>query len=299
MDPVRPVAYRNLQLNDASIGGTGERIAGIAVERIAYGGVNAYAYTEKRSNSDGFDAGEVFLGKREIDLTGTIYGQSRADLFDRKMRLVAAFTPTLAYATSPIDYGYLPLTFEEPTLNTDDWPNGYIPLMMRVRARSTPEFQIVRDAVGGEDARGLAIPWSVSLEAKDPRIYCQQAQQFYFSASPSPIDLPNRGLYGTPFRIEWPSNGTVEEKLSLIGLGSSMTLTIPASATPRTLYYDGVEKYVTLEQSGLESLRMDLLTFANDTTHPEVPPGGDDLSWSHTGGSISSEARLIYWEAWA
>lgn len=298
MDPARPVAYRGIPLNDANIGGTGQRIAGCAVERINYSGVSSYGYTEKRSNSDGFDAGTVFLGKRDVDLTGTLYGTSKADLFDRKTALVAAFTPTLAYAASPVDYGYLPLTFDEPTLNTDDWPDGYIPKMLRVRPRQTPEFQVVRDAVGGENERGLAIPWSVVLEAKDPRIYCQNPQQHWFDNSGSPITLPNRGDYPTPIRIKWHSSGTGQETLNLIGLGSSMTLTIPASPEPRILNYDGVEKYVTLEQNGLESLRMDLLEFANDTTHPEVPPGGDDLSWVHS-GSIDPQSYLVYWEAWA
>ncbi len=298
MDVTRPVTYRGLNLNDAAIAGSRENITGIAVEAMDYSAITGYGYTEKRSNSDGFDACDIFLGKRDVRLTGTIYGRSRADLFDRKAAMVAAFTPTLAYAESPIDYGYLPLVFEEPTLDTDNWPTGYIEKMMRVRARATPDYAITRDATGGITERGLAIPYRVEMEARDPRIYAATPQQFFFDANPSPIFLPNRGQYPSPFRVVWPSNGTAKEVLTLIGLDTSITLTIPALASPRTLYYDGVEKYCTLEVDGQESLRMDLLDFAQGTTHAEVPPGGDSIAWTHD-GTINPAAYLLYWEAWA
>lgn len=310
MDLSRPISYRGLQLNDAGIASTRENIAGIAIERVSYGQVPGFGYIEKRSNADGYDAGDVFLGKRDISLSGTIYGKTRADLFDRKSLLSAALSPTGAYAESPPDYGYLPLTFEEPTLDTITWETGIIKKMMRVRPRTMPSFSIVRDAIGGVEEYGLAIPWEVDVEARDPRIYYQTSVGDYFDAAGATANgtlvLDNRGDYPAPIRIElYAAAGAGAVKMVLLGLGTSMTLEIPASAVESILRYDGHEKYVTLEENGLEVLRMDLITFGQDTTHPQVPPGtGHQLAWTHTDDvdvakNVDARSLVLYWEAWA
>jgi hypothetical protein len=312
MDTTRPVTYRGLQLNDASIGVGGTPTSGNMLVRAQYGAVQGHAYVEKRSQSDGFDAGDVFLGMREVYLEGVLYGESRADLFDRKATLAAAFTPTGAYGESPGDLGFLPLAYEEPTKDIADWPSGYVPKMMRCRPVAQPEFTIDRDAIGGADSRGLAIPWSVRLEARDPRIYAQYGREAFFkpggsNASSGVVNVTSRGDYPAPVFLDvWVPASVNECVFRMVGLGTTLTLRIPkAGGGVRVVRYDGREKYVTLEENSKTRLRMDIITLEQERNHPLVPPGGPHaIQWSQktdagTGINVHANTSLIFWEAFA
>lgn len=309
MDLTRPVTYRGLSLNDASIAVAGDRVSGIAIDSVSYEGVEGVGYTEKRSLSDGFDAGDVYLGKRIVKLRGTVYGTTRADLFDRVATLKAALSPTGAYGESPGDYGYLPLNFDVPTENTDDWATGYIPQMVRVRPRSTPNILISRDSTGGYAEYGLAIPWEAELEARDPRIYAQTQVTETIAdsgANSGNISVTNRGDYPAPLKMYLFVPSTQDDiKFTFVGLGTNMVIHIPDDPNDRIVRYDGAEKYLTLEISGVETLRMDLLEFSQSTTHPLVPAGGPyTVSWTNqneagSNRAIHSTSQFWFWEAFA
>jgi hypothetical protein len=308
MDLTRPVTYRTVNINDAVVQ-DGGLIVGNQITNTEYYGVEAIGYREKRSASDGLDASDVYLGGRTVRISGATYGDTRADFFDRLNDLRAAFSPTSAYLESPGDYGYLPLEFEVPTEDITNWPSGFITQMVRVRPMGTPRVVFQRDRVGGSDTRGFSAEWEQFFEAKDPRIYAQDETITYFNAAGNTSSgagtLNNRGPYPAPVNIliYLPASVTGERRTTLTVGGSSIKIVIPASTNARTARYDGTEKTLTLEESGVELLRMDLLTFPAGVDHPLIPSGSSSYSWENRDGTntlanIRAESRFWFWEAW-
>ena len=310
MDLTRPVLYRSHNINDVAQQGSAGPLAGNQITSVNYYGVEAVGYREKRSASDGYDAADVYLGARNIRLTGTLYGVNLADLYDRKSLFIAAMLPTSAYAESPGDFGYLPLEFEIPTLDLDNWDDGFIPQMIRARSMGTPSWLIDRDRVGGIDAKGYALEWEHFMEARDPRIYGQSEKVTYFNASGSASSgsgtLVNRGIYPTPINILMfvPGSTNAERRLTLTVGGSQIKITLPASDEDQTARYNGTEKTLHVESEGSNVLRMDLLEFPQGVEHPLLAAGPSSYSWENRNGAaalvnVNALSRFWFWEAWA
>lgn len=307
MDLTRPVTYRDFDLNDASVG-DGGRISGCQIDDVDFAGIDSVGYREKRSLSDGLDASDVFLGGRYVHLKGTLYGVSRAELFDLLADLRACFLPTAAYAESPSSYGYMPLAFEDPTEDTVTWTEGFITKQIYVRPFTTVHFTINRDHVGGSADMGFSIPWDVVLEARDPRIYYQSLRTTYFDAAGSTSSgsgsVTNRGPYPAPLNILiYVPAGQADRVVELTAFGSVTKITVPNSANARIARYNGEEKYLTLEELSVETLRMDLLEFTGALDHPLVPSGPQSYSWTcktiaGANANIHADSRFWFAEAW-
>ena len=162
MDTTRNIIYRSFVLNDESIldsvTGGGAYLSGIAgcvVDSADISDVDVVQFMEKRSQSDGMDAGTVELGARRIRLAGTLYNVSRPLLYDDLWDLRAALNPILAQRDEPADKGYRPLYFATPTARTDanDYPAGYIPLQVKAMPRAF-QASFNRDLHGGDDCGG-------------------------------------------------------------------------------------------------------------------------------------------------
>lgn len=298
MDLTRPVAYRGLNLNDATFANA--PTLGIALESVGWPGVQGVGYTEKRSQADGFDASDVYLGLRRLLVHGTVYGRSRAELFDKVQQLREACSPTAAFTDEPGSYGYLPLTYDEPTLEVADFTNGFKPLQVFVRPVQTPALQIVRDSIGGVPDRGGAIAFDIGFEAKDPRIYVRPEATTNLTGTTASGNLRNRGDYPAPLNGLFVIPAANPAGLITVNVGGSqMQITVPDSAAQQTIRYDGTAKILTVEENGLEVLRMDLLKFLANTTYPLVPPGLSAWSWSSTAGAVGTGSRLWFWESFA
>lgn len=177
MDPTRRITYRDFVLNDETIsdnivggGGVGSGITGCVVDSFDLSDVDVVQWKEKRSQGDGSDAGDVFLGDRRIRVAGTLYGLTRNLFFDKLNELRAALNPVLAQREEPLDKGYRPLYFSVPTNRAADYPSGAIDLQVKALPR-TIQHMTLRDALGGDDRQGLAIPWQATFICKDPGIY--------------------------------------------------------------------------------------------------------------------------------
>lgn len=177
MDTTRDITYRLFKLNDEDVqsnivggGGAGSGISGCIVDTFDFTDVDVVQWLEKRSQADGSDAGDVFFGPRRVRLAGTLYATTRLTLFDQLFTLRAALNPVLAQREEPLDKGYRPLYFSVPTNNSDDWPSGAIPLMVKALPRGI-QHVTQRDNLGGSDAQPLAIPWQATFICKDPGIY--------------------------------------------------------------------------------------------------------------------------------
>lgn len=296
MDLTRAVAYRGFNLNDVDLSAPAGPIAGCSVEAAKYSEVRAVGYLEKRARDDGMDSGDVYLSARPFMLRGHIYGTSRGNLFDRVDALVAALAPTLAYDEDPEEWGFMPLTFYKATDLTEDFEDGYVQLFARVRPKATPEIEWVRNRSGGIDDEGFGVPWSVMLDAKDPRLYINELVEATIGSSGT---LSTRGTYNSPLDISItaPSNSLSTMRL-LIG-GADITFSVDTTGTAQALAWDGRAKTLTRTVSGVPALRQDLVSNDGEEAGPHVPAGGGAYTRTTTGTAPGSATLTAsYYEAY-
>lgn len=283
--------YRTLELNSATLtppAYIGGGIEGIQVEQANLSDVDVVQYVEKRALADGMDSGDLYLGARRLQLQGSIYGLSRAKLFDSIRDLRRAFSPKAAELEG--DDGFLPYTFSVPTDDIENYPDRVILLKLYVAPRS---LTIVtnRDRQGGKEASAGAVPWQATLIGKDPAIY---------GATPVTNTLPEE-FFGWTNRGDFPAvpsltvvvgaaAGTVT---ATIGTGT-LTITVPAGAIGRIFRYDGATKLLTLDSVN----RMDLMGLTPAATHPLVPTGVSVSRVTAAGATITS-MTLSFTETYA
>jgi hypothetical protein len=311
MDLDRPITYRGIDFNHVDVLAGESKRSGYIVEEVNYGSVAGVGYTEKRAQGDGNDASDVYLSARRIEMRGYVYGESKADGFDKLQDLRSAFTPTAAYLESPSERGYLPLEFDIPTLDLTNFPSGYKLMQLFARPRAQPEFTIKRDSGSQSHGtrKGNAIAWSASLECKDPRIYLRDPTGLpytgveYFTTGETGV-LRNRGDYPAPLDVLLDvaagASGTCTCRFE-VG-GGDMTITIPASSNAQLIRYSSVLKVLTVEVNSVEVLRMDLMKVEVGSTHLFVPPSPPDAPYhiSRVGSyTLGSQTRMMYNEAFA
>lgn len=315
-----PVTYNGADLNTVTIEpGNGVR-KGCLLEEFDYGRSQGMGYTEKRSQDDGLDASDVFMGARYITLTGTVYGDTPGDLFDRLQFVRTALTPTVAFDKGQPDYGYLPLQFSMPTKDPDfespGSPGVYVKeLEFRARPVGQPQFSVRRDqgalAGGGmqygngPDAsnageKGGAVTWRATLECKDPRMYVRPDIWLPFTTGGSGLPIRNRGDYPAPLDVllgVTSSNATGKIQIDVGGASLIFTLGVMTSAVLR---YSGQLKVLTVQTGGTDTLRMDLMALGTSQTHPKVPPGDSTYNITITPTVVLAVGtRLMYSESFA
>ncbi len=229
MDTTRAILYRDFLLNDPDIRanidpgtGIGKGISGCVIDSWDFSDVDVVQHTQKRALSDGVDAGDVFLGQRRLRVSGTLYGKTRALLFDSYLDLRRILNPRLAQRESPADKGYLPLYFGIPTNRQADYPLGAIDLRVLVMPRTS---QVVwqRNQQGGDDGDSLAIPWNATFVMKDPTIMSETPQDYdlYGDAHTGTAAASSNAITSTDHGL---SNGEVIRFLKLAG-GTGLSTT--------------------------------------------------------------------------
>jgi len=324
MDLSKPIAYRGMQVN--TLTENGRMLKGIVVENADYSGVTAVGYTEKRAAADGIHASDVYLGPRIIELSGFIYEPTLAELFDTLHLMRSAFSPTAAYQESPGDRGFLPLTFSQPTLDSD-FPTGVTNLQLLARPEAGLRFTLNRDRLADKGlvdgvpgsaksgVRAVVAGWASRLIAKDPRVYVLPEQSFALLGIKNSLTdgiAVNRGDYETPMNMQLIVAATpaADANFRLTGLnGVDMTITVKrlqsdgTTLMPPTIYrWFGDDRVlmtqsITPENSPLV-LRMDLVTMGQANRKPMVAPGSPTFKYSHT-ADLASGSRLFWSEAFA
>ena len=312
-----PVEYNGVQLNTVSNTGLpGGVREGCLLEEFDYGRSQGMGYTEKRSQDDGLDASDVYMGARYISLTGVVYGSTPGDLFDRLQQVRTALTPTIAYDISQPDYGYIPLTFSLPTKDAAfeslAYPGTYVKeLEFRARPVGQPQFSIRRDsggfAGGGMDGgnageKGGAVMWRASLECKDPRMYVRPDVWVPFTTAQTGQPIINRGDYPAPLDILLGVTSSGATGRIEIDVGGGTIIIALPSLTNAVVRYSGELKVLTVQTSGsiIDTLRMDLLTFATKD-HPKVQPRDGEVYNIRLYNSVvlAAGTRLMYSESFA
>jgi hypothetical protein len=313
MDLSKPILYRGIPVNDAVLI-PGKVLRGVTIEGADYSAVQGLGYTEKRAAMDGVHASDVYLGPRDVSLQGIIYAENMAQMFDYLHTVRAIFSPTSAYQQSPGDRGFLPLSFQQPTADTQSFPAGIIPLQLFVRPRGLPSFRIVRDRMVGISTKPQTMPWAVELFAKDPRVYVDPAQNFSIAGGPHTAAVGaaiNRGDYESPLNIAIyigtaPGTG---QTVTIHGFGVQMVIKLLNEAN-RVYRWYGDDRVLMVQDStnaeAAQVLRMDLVTFATKNRKPMVPAAINPPSkpysssftyWSTT--ALAANSRLWWYEAFA
>jgi hypothetical protein len=303
-----PVTYNGADLNTIEMVGNGVR-RGCLLEEFDYGRSQGMGYTEKRSQDDGLDASDVFMGARYINLTGTVYGEDPGDTFDRLQGIRSALTPTIAFDVGQPDYGYIPLQFSMPT--NDPLFGGAKELEFRARPVGQPQFTIRRDtgalAGGGMQGdsnlgeKGGALTWRATLECKDPRMYVRPDIWLPFTGAKTGQPIQNRGDYPAPLDVLLgvTSSGAASGLAFDVG-GATLTIMLP-SLTNAVVRYSGQLKVLTVDTGGIDTLRMDLMSLGTNQQHPKVPPGTStyNIRILGTGLVLAAGTRLMYSESFA
>jgi hypothetical protein len=292
------VAYRGLALNDAARNAAAGPIIGNLIEDIGWSGVSGVGMSEKRARGDGRDTGDVYLDGRRFPIRGTTYGATRGDAWDRFLALCGTLAPTNAYNASLDTFGYLPLSGSIPTDRTDDFPSGTIPLFINVRPLATPSIDDNRDRTGGVDAKGFGIPWTINMEARDPRVYVDSVVEVVLSGTSGSGTLDNDGTYPTPVTIIIVASAAAAQSFRFVGLGADLTLTVPilAASGSYAITFDGNTRVVTRTYLGDDSVQEGYITYTSEQMYPEVPPDGDTYAWTAS-ASLAAGSMIRYYPA--
>lgn len=298
MDISKSIYYRGLDLNSVLLK-PGRVLRGLAVETADYSNIDVVGYTEKRAAADGVHASDVYMGARTVDIAGFIYGSTQAEVFDYLHLLRSVFSPTSAYQESPGDRGFLPMAYTQPTADTVSFPGitiagkvypaGTIPLYMNLRPQRPLQFGVQRDRQKGTELkiRPSAMPWSIRLLAKDPRVYVNPPQSMDFTGTFTNFNeyAINRGDYETPLNIQLvvqTAPGIVGE-FKVVGL-NGIDMRIKIENVAKVVYRWFGDDRVLMTENIADgqpvgthplTLRQDLVTFANKQRRPTVPAAID------------------------
>lgn len=324
MDLTRSIKYRGFDLNNIRADSVSRDMVGCEVTRASYHGVAGVGYDEKKAMADGFDSGDVWLGKRAIQLSGNLYGRTRPELFDILTDFMGRLSPTSAYDADESNKGYLPFDFWMPTERTSmtledgspndppwsgrllqdgPFPDGLKHLMFLARPVAMPSVDFASDVHGGEDDKALSLAWTAVLEARLPWMlnYSFTNLPVTGAAGSHSTMVTNRGNRPAAFQLYLVApykmnGGTNPAKFHLTGAGTRMHISIPPLNAVQKIRYDSYHK--VLEVNG--RLRMDLLTFDSGFDHGEVKPGITEVRWSRVGTkNLKSGSYFRFRDTWA
>lgn len=279
-----------LNLNSITTAPTvGTPFSGYVVESVSYANVGVNGFIDSLAQRDGAEANIALLGTRQIQMIVQVYGSSSADFYDKLNTLNSSLQPYPSFATS--DDGFRALDFDQATLDTTNFPGGFIAMRMNVRPTSIPTYNLNNDLVTPRTTdRGISTKAAISLIAKDPRKTRQTSKTTSLNVSASSATtttLTNNGNY-----VAYPlfsfTNASASAQTATISTSAWTTiLTLPAGLI---VSIDADKRTVKIGSA----LRMDLLG-SGTTSMPYLPPGATVITIS----ALSSvTAGYLFYEAW-
>ncbi len=158
--------YNGYTLNQ-HIGGSKKDIVEVNSVRVQ---TQVQHIREPREYESGLEVYGAFKRGKLLIPQGVIRASTWGALYDRIEEVAAAFDPDAVSRDNPDTYGFLPYDFDVPTADTVNFPTGLMPCRYYVRAEEAFEPPISQYA-------GLAVPFNLTLLAKDPRRYLQATSQ--------------------------------------------------------------------------------------------------------------------------
>jgi hypothetical protein len=154
--------------------------------------------------------------------------------------------------------------------------------------------------------QGFVIPVSLLFEAKDPRIYNPVRVTDGLLGTSGFGSIRNRGTYPSPVRfiLRRLAADTGSAIFSFVGLGASLTVTIPADTVDRSVLVDCLERVVYYRKLGTAVVNMGLIDINADAGNmwpaaPPVPQGDIPVAYTWTcTGSLADGSEVSFAEAW-
>lgn len=288
----RPISYNGWTASLTRQSG-GRPSSGYVVDSVEPSGVGAVGYIDKRAIQDGLDANDIYLSGRDFAAVVTAYGSTWGDFWDKTQDLLAAFSPTLAYAADTANAGFLAFDFIQPTADTTTWPTATypygIPMRYYLRPVRPPSYTLKRDEMGGDESQGLSRSFNLSLIAKDPRKYAQTAQSLGITTSTQTGTY--RGDYATKPIITFSISATGSSVFTLTVNGTANVINMSGESAA-TFTFDYSKR--TLVDSNGTSRPEKFVTIGG---FPDVGPTAPTYSMTNATGIYS--ALFTYREAWA
>jgi hypothetical protein len=169
--------------------------------------------------AQGGTAGLVHKGMLSMQAQGRILvpnASQAASLEDREKALRLAFDPYECYHDSPTTDGVYALSWLEPTLDTTNYPTGWMDVTRYVRPVAQPETEWT---INDQSNRR----WSVSLVAPDPRLY-DTALGSTTVAGAGPASVFNRGSIPGPLRVTITMYGAGASNFTITRSGVAFVL---------------------------------------------------------------------------
>jgi hypothetical protein len=167
-----PMAYRGLTINDDTY-----PVDSVTVDP------RWDSVTEPLAERDGMEAYDPRRIAAMVRVDGFIRASSIAQLHDRIEALNAAFDPVLARDADSADRnrGYLPFTFSVPTEDVTNYPDGLIPMQYHGRSIALPVPRVSK-------FEGHSVPFTILLQAVDPRRYLQTLSSLTLTSAVQELD---------------------------------------------------------------------------------------------------------------
>ena len=172
--------------------------------------------------AQGGTLGRVHKGLLTMQVQGRILVPNTtqmASMEDREKALRLAFDPYECYRDSPTTDGCYALSWLEPTLDTTNYPTGWMDVSRYVRPLRQPETEWT---VNDQSNRR----WSVVLEAPDPRLYDTVLGSAYSAAGTASV--VNYGTIPSPLRMTTVMIGAGASNFTVTAAGVSFVMDLSA-----------------------------------------------------------------------
>jgi len=210
-----------------------------------------------------------------------------ASMEDMEKELRLAFDPYECYRDSLTTDGVYALSWLEPTLNTTNYPTGWMNVSRYVRPVRQPETEWT---VNDQSNRR----WSVILEAPDPRLYDTTLASSTVTTPFSSTNLVNYGTIASPLRVTITMAGAGASNFTITRGGVSFILNLAGMvnndvvvAVMETSALFGTGRSVT--KNGAAAFSLKTSTYA---TWLDVPAG--TTAFTHT--NTTNVTSIVY--AW-
>jgi hypothetical protein len=267
-------AYINLNTITAAPT-VGTPFSGYVVESISYANASIGGFTGPLAQRDGLEADIALIGPRQVQLVVQVYGSSEADLYDKLNDISSAMAPYPSFASS-VD-GFRDLRFSQSTIsNTAYSSTGVIPLRMRLRPTSIPNYNLSNDLVTARTSdRGVSTKAAITLLAKDPRKLAQTATTGSISVSASTTSsttVTNPGNYNA-YPVLTIVNASASSQTATIS--SSLWTSVVVLPASSTVTLDSEDRFAKIGTT----LRMDLVS-GTSTGFPYLVSGDNTITVS-------------------
>lgn len=231
-------------LNDTSTLSPTQPVSGYRIKSIAIGAANPIGYEDPRATRDGVDVADAYIGRRLIQISLDVYGNTRQDLAGKIEKIVKMmrFVPKKFQASD----GFRRLKFTMITDDTTNFPTGKIEGYALCRPAQMPQIETNPAMFSGTDSAGYTTGVILAFIMKSPYKFSETLKSSAVGITGTAVTLHNHGSAPAyaELLIERNYDATPAKNAALVKFtvslnGTPLVLSVPAS----TIGDDATYKY--------------------------------------------------------